>query len=118
MSEWQVTAGCFLLLAGARNLYLSVSSERESVVEDAVASHESFGSWLPCPCWRTSRGLNIGIRVLLVEITDIFANSDCFVAKLTVTNDVFAISVSSVAVLFLPRALAIVVLVCSRETVP
>merc|ERR1719213_1101123 len=91
-------AAALLLLTAVRNTYVGLTLRS--------TGKEERRSLLPV--------LPLVVRVLLVELTDLCANSDSFLAKALATDDEMHIGLSSLVTLFVPRCLALLMLSQAR----
>lgn len=97
-----------LLLTAGRNVYVGMTYQSQPVEgsREALIQEKRKGRW-------AAFGMPIlpfAARIMLAELTDLFANADSFFAKALVTDDDLNISLSSLATLFVPRALALLLL--------
>merc|ERR1719240_1941097 len=100
-------AAALLFLTAVRNTYVGLTFRRETEEERSLLDKKKERrSLLPV--------LPLLVRVLLVELTDLCANADSFLAKALATDDEMHIGLSSLVTLFVPRALALLMLSQAR----
>jgi len=105
-SMWNQSTAVLLILLALRNLYLAF----------AAKSTEPGWSFFPAQ-WLSTTEISIPTRIFLAEFTAALCDVDAFIAKTLITKDAFAITASSVAVIGVLRAIALILLLYVHEDI-